>query len=261
VAEPQTVLDPESEARCRDRLRDYLTVLGWTNVEEHVENHLSLSAGYEDRFAYVDRFVPRQARDRLLVSGCAVGSEMIVARGHGYSEVHGTEVDPQLLGIAAARFERSGDFRPLLVDGVRLPHADGYFGTVVSGHVIEHSRAPFRYLREHLRVLRPGGWLYLEFPHRYHPVELHTNTPSVEWLPWPFRDLALRLRALRSRGKDPAVVRIAEGVRTDLRPVGVWQVRLYLAVLLGRGVRLVGLCEPAPGVARMMIEKAPGRQS
>ncbi|MCE7957662.1 MAG: class I SAM-dependent methyltransferase [Acidobacteria bacterium ACB2] len=246
-------LDPENEARCRERLREYLTSLGWKDVDQHVASHLSLSEGYEERFSWFDRFVPPDAKDRLLVSGCAVGSEMIVARAHGYREVHGTEVAPHLLAIAETRFAGDPAYRPLFYDGRHLPQPDGFFGAVVSAHVIEHSRAPFRYLAEHVRVLRPGGWLFLEFPHRYHPVELHTSTPSFEWMPWPCRDLTLRLRAARHRREDPGRARSSDAVRIDLRPVSLWQVRLYLRLLLGSRCRVAEVLRPADGIVRLAI--------
>ena len=240
--------------RARARLREYLGSLGWPNLDEQVENHLALSAGFEERFAFLDPFVPPAARDRLLVSGCAAGSEMLVARVHGFAEVVGTEVDPHLLAIAKERLPEAAGFRIDLCEGPALPYPDGSFGTVVSGHVIEHSRAPLRYLAEHLRVLRPGGVLFLEFPHRYHPVELHTQTPSAEALPWPLRDLALRLRAARFRKKDPTAARAADGVRVDLRPVSLWQVRLYLRLLRPRTARVRAVARPAPGIVRLVVE-------
>ena len=252
-------LDPANEVRCRERLREYLSSLGWKDVDTHVESLLSLSSGFEERFAFLDSFVPAAAKGRVLVSGCAAGSEMVVARAHGYAEVHGTEVDPHLMAIARTRFRDDISYHPLMCDGVRLPHPDGYFGTVVSGHVIEHSRAPFRYLAEHLRVLGPGGWLYLEFPHRYHPIELHTSTPSVEYLPWPLRDLTLRFRAARLRKTDQARARSAHAVRIDLRPVSVWQVRVYLRLLLGRKARIAALSEVSPGIVRMAVERIGAR--
>lgn len=250
-----SILDPENEGRCRERLHAYLSSLGWTNVDQHVQDHLSLSAGYEERFAWFDRFVQAGARDRLLVSGCAVGSEMIVARRHGFGEIHGTEVDPHLLGIAETRFAGDASYRPLLYDGRHLPQSDAYFDAVVSAHVIEHSLAPFRYLAEHLRVLRPKGWLFLEFPHRYHPIELHTSTPSVEWMPWPMRELALRVRAARLRRRDPAAARSADAVRIDLRPVSLWQVQLYLRRLLGPLHTPVEVCRPAAGIVRLALQR------
>ncbi len=41
---------------------------------------------------------------------------------------------------------------------------DGQFHLVWARHVIEHSVAPLWTLTEFHRVLRPGGWLYLEVP-------------------------------------------------------------------------------------------------
>lgn len=48
----------------------------------------------------------------------------------------------------------------------RIPHADGSVGVVYSSHMIEHldRREAFRFVRECLRVLAPGGILRLAAP-------------------------------------------------------------------------------------------------
>lgn len=45
-----------------------------------------------------------------------------------------------------------------------LPYADARFDTVVSMDVIEHVEQPLPWLRELLRVLKPGGLLFLTTP-------------------------------------------------------------------------------------------------
>lgn len=45
-----------------------------------------------------------------------------------------------------------------------LQFADGTFNLVWARHVVEHSIAPLWTLTEFHRVLRPGGWLYVEVP-------------------------------------------------------------------------------------------------
>jgi SAM-dependent methyltransferase len=45
-----------------------------------------------------------------------------------------------------------------------LPFPDGNFDGVVLSHVIEHVVRPLRLVDESLRVLKTGGWLYVECP-------------------------------------------------------------------------------------------------
>jgi hypothetical protein len=77
----------------------------------------------------------------------------------------------------------------------------------------------------------------------------------VEYLPWPLRNLTLRFRSARLRKTDQARARSAHAVRIDLRPVSVWQVRLYLRLLLGRTARIAALSEVSPGIVRMAVER------
>ena len=45
-----------------------------------------------------------------------------------------------------------------------IPAPDDAFDVVIAGHVIEHMRDPIEFFGEAVRVLKPGGTLYLEAP-------------------------------------------------------------------------------------------------
>ncbi len=52
----------------------------------------------------------------------------------------------------------------LLMDQNELTFSASEFDAVWARHVVEHSPIPFFTLCEFWRVLKPGGWLYLEIP-------------------------------------------------------------------------------------------------
>jgi SAM-dependent methyltransferase len=199
--------------------------------------------------------MPESARRRLLVSGCAAGSEMIIARRFGFQEILGTEVVQEYVEITNRRVVGQHGFCALMYDGHNLPFANDTFTSIVSGHIIEHTPSPYSYLKEHIRVLAPGGFMFLEFPNRYHRIELHTGLPSLEYLPAPLRSLGLRLLASRFSPLTPDRRRSYDAIRRTLQPVSVWQISSYLMRMPFRSPRIAHHYSPAPGYTRMLITK------
>jgi SAM-dependent methyltransferase len=208
-----------------------------------------------EKFVYMSVRTSSRAKERLLVSGCSIGSELIVARRHGYKQIVGTEVSNEYVDMARERLRGIPGFEVVLYDGNTVPFPDGYFSSVVSSHIIEHTASPYRYLQEQMRVLEDGGILYLEFPDRYHPVELHTNLPSVEAFPLPIRSLLLRYRSSPlSRYSEGEKRRFAE-IRETLQPVSLWQIRCYLLLMGLTRSRIIHHYQPLPGYQRALIRK------
>ncbi|NNF24016.1 MAG: class I SAM-dependent methyltransferase [Rhodobacteraceae bacterium] len=72
-----------------------------------------------------------------------------------------------------------------------LPFADRSFDLVLLNHVIEHVGTRDEQalcLSEILRVLRPGGVLYLSVPSRFALIEPHYRLPFLSWLPQNLAD-------------------------------------------------------------------------
>jgi SAM-dependent methyltransferase len=62
-------------------------------------------------------------------------------------------------------------------DGLRLPFADATFDFSHSSNVLEHVTDPRRFLGEMLRVLRPGGTMFLAFTNWLSPFGGHETSP------------------------------------------------------------------------------------
>ena len=247
--------EPERETACRVELEQYLTRVGQVPVDRNVEELFSLNSGVCDRFEYFAPRMPEISRRRLLVSGCAAGSEMIIARRYGFQEILGSEVVQDYVQITSERLAGQEGFHVILYDGKNLPVVDGVFTAVISGHIIEHTPSPYHYLKEHMRVLAPGGFLFLEFPNRYHFIELHTGLPSLEYLPRPLRSLGLRYLASRYSGISPVKRERYDAIRRTLQPVSVWQINRYLSKMGWATSRVVHHYSPVPGYTRMLIAK------
>lgn len=62
-------------------------------------------------------------------------------------------------------------------DGQRMPIATGVFDICHSSNVIEHVRSPRVFLSEMLRVVKPGGLVFLAFTNWFSPFGGHDTSP------------------------------------------------------------------------------------
>ena len=213
---------------------------------------------YSGRIDYLGKIIGSKrfhSGIRVLVSGYGAGSEMIAARQAGLGEIHGVEVDPIWVEVTRKRLESMTDVYPSHYDGRLLPYSDARFDMLLSGHVIEHTSDPKLYLHECMRVLATGGYLSLEFPHRYHHTELHTRLPSLEWLPRSMRDTALRVLSGRYSPLTAGVKeRYARIVSTGLQQISMASVRNWLKSS-GYPHTILDTTKAAPGITRCVVRK------
>ena len=125
-----------------------------------------------------------------------------------------------------------------LADARQLPFASGVFDLAVSQETVEHVEDPFLAVREMVRVLRPGGRIYLQVPFviGYHPG------PEDYWRFSRAGVAAL----LHQAGVPEARIEIAVGGGTGFYRIAVE----FLAGLAGR--LMPGLYRPAKGVASLL---------
>ncbi|HEX3624933.1 MAG TPA: glycosyltransferase [Verrucomicrobiae bacterium] len=71
----------------------------------------------------------------------------------------------------------------IVAPGDALPVADGSQDFVISSHVIEHFFDPIKAIKEWLRVVRPGGFIFIIAPHKERTFDkTRTRTPLAELL-------------------------------------------------------------------------------
>jgi ubiquinone/menaquinone biosynthesis C-methylase UbiE len=75
-----------------------------------------------------------------------------------------------------------------------LPFQTGAFDLVICLSTLEHVADVGASLREMVRVLRPGGALFLYAPSGWACYESHYKLPWLPWFPRPLARLYLRLR-------------------------------------------------------------------
>lgn len=144
-----------------------------------------------------------RGNERLLDVGCGIGlySEFWHARG---MEVTAVDVDADQIVHAARRAkERKWNIRYRVASGDRLPFHAGSFDIVYANSLLEHVEKWDQCLTEWIRVLAPGGLLWVETTNVLCPRQ-----GEFRWLPfyswWPSAVKRLAVRA--ARGPFPALV-------------------------------------------------------
>ncbi len=227
------------------------------HVAERVELLLALD-GYIDRFDYLESILGKDMYKlfpRIMISGYAAGSEMVVARRFGFQEIYGVEVDSSLLDVTQKRLSDLPGIFPDLYEGLYLPYDNEQFDMVISGHIIEHTQSPKIYLSEVMRTLKPGGVLYIEFPSRYHHTELHTGLFSFEWLPFFLRNLVLLIISSKfSILNTQKKLKYRAILSTGLKQVSRRDIFMLLRQLQ-INYKELAYSKPAPGIIRSLIRK------
>ena len=155
---------------------------------------------------YKGRYSPEEmfAGKEVLDCGCGEGGKSVYYAGFGAKRVVGVDILPKYAERSAAFAEKKGcrvfEFRT--ADAAALPFPDGTFDTVIMNDFVEHVGDPEAALREALRVLKPGGRIYTNFPPYYHPYGAHlSDAIGMPWVHVFFRDDTL-IRAYKDLVKD-----------------------------------------------------------
>ncbi len=173
----------------------------FTGQEELTEEHRrGLEAEVAGSRWRIERFyAPKLTRGtRILDCGCGNGVSVDVLNEHGF-DAWGIDLSALRKWQWRARVKRD---RLAVASALRLPFPDGFFDTVISSGVIEHigvaemggatytvtplaDRDALRttFMSELLRVTKPGGTVYLDFPNGAFPIDFwHSRVGgSARW--------------------------------------------------------------------------------
>ncbi len=182
-----------------------------------------------DLLAEIAQVLPDVRGRRLLEVGAGTGRE-----GHELAR-RGALVCALDFSAEALRLSRqvSRDARLVRGDALGSPFADGTFDLVYHQGLLEHFSDPLPLLRENRRVLKPGGWLLVDVPQRYHVYTLFKHALiavnrwfagwETEFSPREIRALVERagFRCERSYGYGMRPGLVYRVTREALRRVGV----------------------------------------
>lgn len=216
----------------------------------HYEQH-SVSAASLARFQGIRDVILRALGEDgrregvldVLDIGCNAGSQarFWVEKGHRYT---GIDINAPLVELARQRAAEAGLAAQFEVgSATKLPCPDASFDVCIMPELLEHVAAWRDCLNEAVRVLRPGGALYLSTSNWLCPVQQEFNLPFYSWYP-PFLKRYYEHRAMTDRpdlanyAKYPAVNWFSVyRLRAYLEPLGFTCLdRFDLVDAAGKGV-------------------------
>lgn len=201
------VAGEERVSRLKEELGRYYTryyrdTLGLPDWRDRVTGRL---AGAADQPAG-DEFWVRQLKNieravgpleghRILNVGCGTG-EIVVAAEQIGAPTWGIDIEEQAVAICRLRRALWTRERDAVAAAEGLPFRDGMFDCVLCLSALEHVSDVQKSLSEMVRVLSPGGVLFVYAPSGWAWYESHYK---IFWVPWLSRRLARLYLWLRGR--------------------------------------------------------------
>jgi SAM-dependent methyltransferase len=128
----------------------------------------------------------------ILDHGCGGGLTLHYLAEAGFRNVYGVDIagERDINNLILREFVGLEGPRLLRYDGQQLPFESGTVDFVFSQQVLEHvSNVQLEtYFAEEARVLKPGGIILHEIPHRLIPYDSHSRTWFLHYLPVPVRN-------------------------------------------------------------------------
>jgi 2-polyprenyl-6-hydroxyphenyl methylase/3-demethylubiquinone-9 3-methyltransferase len=158
--------------------------------------------------------------------GCGAGTQSRLWAECGH-RVFGVDVNEPLIRLAEKRAAEQGvDIKFEVGSATSLPWGDRTMDVCLVPELLEHVADWQLCVNEAVRVLRPGGLLYLSTTNVLCPRQQEFNLPMYSWYPGPLKRYCERLAvtthpAIANYAKYPAVHWFSfYGLRDFLKPMG-----------------------------------------
>lgn len=124
---------------------------------------------------------------RVADIGCGAGtqSRLWAAKGH---QVFGADINEALIGLARRRAAQSGlTIQFSVASATALPWEDASLDLCIAPELLEHVADWESCLAEMVRVLRPGGALFISTSNKLCPRQEEFALPLYSWYPAPLK--------------------------------------------------------------------------
>lgn len=130
----------------------------------------------------------------VLDVGCGEGGKSLCYASLGAKSVVGVDTVKEYKEKSDALANALGfsNYTFVCASALALPFDGESFDTVIMSDFFEHVSDPLGALYEAMRVLRPGGRLFINFPPYYHPYGAHlSDAINIPWVHLFFREKTL----------------------------------------------------------------------
>lgn len=135
--------------------------------DDHFEGKLS-----KRFYSLLYRFTGLSDGDRVLDVGCGTGTILKTFQDFQKINGHGIDVEPNMLEVAR---RKCPDMDILECSCESTPYEDEYFDTLTACMAYHHFPDKEAFEKEALRILKPGGHLYIADPNLPHPIRKLVN--------------------------------------------------------------------------------------
>ena len=124
--------------------------------------------------------------------GCGAAGKSLYYASLGAKKVFGLELLEKYREEAETLARDTGlsdKFEFVAGDSADMPFEDDFADTIIVNDAMEHVAEPEKTIREMLRILKPGGRIFINFPPYYHPMGAHlTDAVYIPWVHMFFPD-------------------------------------------------------------------------
>ncbi|MCL2839481.1 MAG: class I SAM-dependent methyltransferase [Defluviitaleaceae bacterium] len=128
----------------------------------------------------------------VLDIGCGAAGKTLYYASLGVKKIYGAEILEKYREEAnthAVKRSLQDRFEFIHADAAKLPLETASIDTIIMNDAMEHVDEPEAVIQECLRVLSPGGKLFLNFPPYYHPFGAHlSDAIGIPWVHMLFNE-------------------------------------------------------------------------
>jgi len=172
-----------------------------TYAQWQYEKGMDTIVFYMDKYTTDDMFKDKTVLD----FGCGAGGKSLYYASIGAKKVVGVDIVESYREKANAFAQELGladKFEFHVADATALPFEDHSFDTIIMNDFMEHVNKPEEALKEALRIIKPDGKIFINFPPYYHPMGAHlTDVIYIPWVHMLFSEQTL-IREYKERVKD-----------------------------------------------------------